>query len=403
MKNLKMYRSFSLILIITFLCMFLLVFFQDTTIFNRYRNISTIDEQQLYLFQTNSSKDLYEQKNYNNFYSTLVENEVLNHEYHTMSIMSLDYTNELKQGLVFDLVFTDGKLFSSQYIERRGNNVSLGISVEEVKMKKGKVWSSEIIGGIANGVILSERSSLLLFGRKNSIGEIVRVPMGEEKIIELMVQGIVSNSNFENSLRKEIGQEVVSLVVYLSNIHLSSLQDSSYLLNVSIFDVEKPKYYATLKTNAGIDYLSGYRIQNLYKIERISRITSAMILISIVTLISTLNLYASLKSIMIQRMEEIGIMRSVGASNKQIVLLFFIESSILMLLSIIVAMVLSLFLMSCFVLSQRKFNYYYVFYIYRSSIIMLGGLVLLQTIICSVIASFQAIQIKIVDALRKNY
>jgi putative ABC transport system permease protein len=206
-----------------------------------------------------------------------------------------------------------------------------------MKIVAGRDFSKEFPSD-SSSIILNERAAKL-FGFKNPIGEEVQVFEGtpdntidEKKIKTLRIIGIVQNFNWE-SLHTDIG----SLSMYLgeSNDRISfrfNPEETKHALKVM------EDKWREINPDYPFDYtFMDQSFAQMYAAEsRTGRIITSFAVLAI--LIACLGLFALAAFITEQRSKEIGIRKVMGASERNIIVLFSREFTYLVLIAFLLSL-----------------------------------------------------------------
>jgi putative ABC transport system permease protein len=127
------------------------------------------------------------------------------------------------------------------------------------------------------------------------------------------------------------------------------------------------------------------------------------IIMLVVMIISGINIFGTMAGLIAERKNEIGIKKAMGASDFDIMIGFFIENIISVFKAIVVAAGITSTLAIIYAIYQRHilFNDYQIA-IYPATVILLLSYILSSTLGFSLIPSYKASRINIIDTIRAN-
>ena len=271
-----------------------------------------------------------------------------------------------------------------------------------------------------NSVILSESIASKYFGDTNPLGETITV----ENRHELQVTGVFSNlpqnSHFTSSITSEGSFEMIASTGALVRIGDFDPQGSwtsissnnvTYILlpeggDAQEFEQSLDIIYAKYLNDEAKEYISGFglrplRNMNLFIWETtgIPALAAIRLLGLMILLIAGLNYTTLAAARGLSRLREVGLRKSIGAARGQLIFQFLIESIVIALIALIIAVALmKLLIPSIGQLIGRPFSFQLL-----NSPATLGSLLLLALVTGLFAGGYPALvisRVRITDALR---
>lgn len=263
--------------------------------------------------------------------------------------------------------------------------------------------AGNIIIGLQAALELSSRINDTLYTISFNNLERIVTSFSFPRTKELRVAGIFETNNKE----------------YDNSYIFSSLTDAQNILGVGnkitgyeirLKDITKAD---AVKSLLGKRLGNNYRVyswfdlhKELYSVMLIER-WSAYIILSLIIAVATFNILGSLTMTVIEKKKDIGVLRSIGVSDKSVLRIFMFEG----ILVGTIGTVLGLFLGLALVFLQKEFNFYpldptkYIIdampvVLRLSDILVVAGMSMLLTFLASLYPAKRAVRISVLDAVR---
>jgi len=172
-----------------------------------------------------------------------------------------------------------------------------------------------------------------------------------KKPLKVIVSGIfqTNNQSYDNYYAyssNRVGRK-------LFNSKLNSCTSIDIKLN-SIDDLNKTKNKLKKLLNSDVDILTWYDLhRDLYQVMDLERIL-AFVVLSLIIFIAVFNILASLSMVVVEKRQDIGVMKSMGASQSQIKNIFILQGLLIGLISTALGTLLGL----AFCYGQIKFSWF---------------------------------------------
>lgn len=275
----------------------------------------------------------------------------------------------------------------------------------------GRNFNSSEIKGYESAAMITESSSLLLFGKKNSVSEVLKTyDDGVEKqykIVAILNDSYYSATKFENFRNSNTLAEPISLAIYTPFANTSYSQIGIYNFsilyansNTSLLDFQKSNILDNYFINSSFTTISFANYEETYRstLSSFKNTYVPFFVILIVGEIVTLSIFFffSLK----ERVTEIGIRKALGAQNSHIVMQFIMENFILAFSVSLVGCILGMLAYTIYLLNVNIGKFFIFSEISIFPILMVFILSVMIMMLLSILPGLIAQKIKIIDALR---
>ena len=256
---------------------------------------------------------------------------------------------ELSEGLTGSYQIKNGRAYANVTVQ--GANPGYA-TVEDLKIKTGRFISDNEMIAQRRVCVMSDKAATAIFGKKNPIGESVRV-YGDEGVLEFTVIGTYeyepSPYSMSNTSEKDLNTNLFIPISTLKN-NWTAKRNYDYISVKLRGDADLQN--ATDKFNQfwEKEYRSNkeWRVnaQNMQSMvdESLSMMSTMSIVISVIGAISLLVGGIGVMNIMLvsvtERTHEIGIRKALGAKDGQIMLQFVTEAMILSMVGGIIGIIL---------------------------------------------------------------
>ena len=220
-------------------------------------------------------------------------------------------------------------------------------------------------------IFLSEKLAKKYFGNENPVGKLMVLNAVNDTQIELLVGGVVKNYPLNNTFTFD----ALLRTENFADIHRIAVDNWAYWRNPSVFfEVSNPENIAQInkeldkykklrnevKTDMVVDayelipFKSSYDSQDDIRMSATNHrigITPLVIFISmalLILLIACFNLTNTSIAMTARRLKEVGVRKTVGAARMQIILQFFLETTLIIVISLLVGLMMAQFIVPAF-------------------------------------------------------
>ena len=391
-RNLKSYLLLSVTIVLSFTVLLIYLIYVDSNTYNTYKEIFASDENISIVYDGTSmnSKKI-------NTLSDMISSNIEDAYYYTY--FSTAVTDKRLDNLNLSVTFIpDGnrpvyrEITVGDYNSTKKVNLIQGI--EEFDLKD-------------NEAVISE-SYYLALGKKE-LPFYTEIPIeninGENMYYSIKVVGIVEN--FEN-YNEEIyyndnGQLTGTGKIYVSmdlidNYDLNDIVISNF--NIFIYSDEGELIEDYAKQLDLVSHNTKSAQIEARKAIQLQKQTKIFVTIMLLVILGV-NMFSSLANVISKREFEIGVKRALGASKRDIIIQFLIESITIMVIDFIVSISLSADLFICYKWIYEKMNQVnWIVDISSYSVIMYLICCSSITILFSFILAYNATQVEVIDQLK---
>ncbi len=263
--------------------------------------------------------------------------------------------------------------------------------------------SGDIIIGLPAALELSSQiNDTLLTISFNNLENIV-TSFSFPRIKPLRVTGIfeTNNKEYDNSY-------IFASLKYAQNILGMGNRISGYELRLKdINEADEVKQELQSKLSEGYAVYTWFDLhKDLYSVMLIER-WSAYIILSLIIAVATFNILGSLTMTVIEKKKDIGVLRSLGVSDKSVLRIFMFEGILVGTIGTFIGLILGLTV----VYLQKEFNFYpldptkYIIdampvVLRISDIVVVAGMSMLLTFLASLYPARRAVKVRVLDAIR---
>lgn len=397
--NVKKKRYYGVFAMICLIFIFVLsyVIYQDTLLFHSFKNADQVKDSYISI-NINSEHDTLTRYKTQQLINRLQLNDSQYiHEYivqHEFQSVYLDQRNKL---IPIKNSFVDASFFSKPVIHESSTNY-----IETVSILYGRNFDLLEANNKVNVALISESTSLRLFPNvQESIGKEIKVNIRDD-IVKFIVIGVVNDFSYRKS-QFNSSDQIIPLEFYLplSWYKEVSNQESINVNRYVVYESNNPKEINDLIQlqnieNAQTTYLYKY----FANVTRNRIMEQYMQILGMIAFVSSVSIYSMFVVIVNYRKEEIGIKQAIGASKNDIFKEFFAETFIIMSLCFVLALAISLFLVSWYIIVKRSEIFDLSIFVRTDTIFLICGFVLLLISSISAILAYQATNVGIVDSIR---
>ena len=230
--------------------------------------------------------------------------------------------------------------------------------------------------------------SLQINGKMYTIDSFVNGYYGYDDLVYMSDKDFINiskslgNGNYKYGLQEKSTYNTDTTIDgskgYYAAIHLSDVNKGTNYINEHFKRVKLEVVNNFYVYNA-MDVYSTYSPKDLYNVaiapvrtSMISALTSIVIMLGIMSLC----IYFAMKASLLSKIKEIGIYRALGVSRKNITFRFFIESIVLVALTVLIGFIISVFLINYLGSSSVVFkgNFYLPFWYALVILVFMGGI-----------------------------
>jgi ABC-type antimicrobial peptide transport system permease subunit len=319
------------------------------------------------------------------------------HEYIVQQEFQSVYLDQSNKLIPIKNSFVDASFFSKPVIHESSTNY-----IEIVSILHGRNFDLLEVNHKVNVALISESTSLRLFPSvQESIGKEIKVNIRDD-IVKFIVIGVVNDFSYRKS-QFNSSDQIIPLEFYLpfSWYKEVSNQESINVNRYVVYESNNPKEINDLIQlqnieNAQTTYLYKY----FANVTRNRYMEQYMQILGMIAFVSSVSIYSMFVVIVNYRKEEIGIKQAIGASKKDIFKEFFVETFIIMSLCFVLALAISLSLISWYIIVKRSEIFDMSIYVRTETVFLICGFVLLLISSISAILAYQATNVGIVDSIR---
>lgn len=397
--NVKKKRYYGVFAMICLIFIFVLsyVIYQDTLLFHSFKNADQVKDSYISI-NINSEHDTLTRYKTQQLINRLQLNDSQYiHEYivqHEFQSVYLDQRNKL---IPIKNSFVDASFFSKPVIHESSTNY-----IETVSILYGRNFDLLEANNKVNVALISESTSLRLFPNvQESIGKEIKVNIRDD-IVKFIVIGVVNDFSYRKS-QFNSSDQIIPLEFYLplSWYKEVSNQESINVNRYVVYESNNPKEINDLIQLQNIENAqTTYLYKCFANVTRNRIMEQYMQILGMIAFVSSVSIYSMFVVIVNYRKEEIGIKQAIGASKNDIFKEFFAETFIIMSLCFVLALAISLFLVSWYIIVKRSEIFDLSIFVRTDTIILICGFVLLLISSISAILAYQATNVGIVDSIR---
>lgn len=373
-KNVVPYRNASVTIVTGFIVLFVFLFISETTTVNQtYRHINLPANQLIMKVPdvSDTSMDAIQSKKLIsdllvkfNAQQTITTTEASKTYRHTTST------------LIFVEHFVDIEFLSAA----RTNSLTSGSDVIMMNLIEGERFNQ--INSKQTSIIIGEEAKTALFGQQNAVGQSILIPLNGVEV-PFTVIGVVQTKALPTSRNSRLISSFQYVDVYLPKEHVLLANSDQEIEYCFMFDTDD---YASVKST-NQKFIS-YDTNKLIAVAKMRVKTNTEQLFTsfiIILLIIQMNIYSSLSNVLNEREHEFETRFAIGASIPQIFLLVFLETSIIHLVCVILALLLSYTLISVYSIGVIITGGFFIPLITTPAINLITCILLSQSIVFGVI------------------
>ncbi len=373
------------------------VIYQDTLLFHSFKNADQVKDSYISI-NINSEHDTLTRYKTQQLINRLQSNDSRYiHEYIVQQEFQSVYLDQSNKLIPIKNSFVDASFFSKPVIHESSTNY-----IEIVSILHGRNFDLLEVNHKVNVALISESTSLRLFPSvQESIGKEIKVNIRDD-IVKFIVIGVVNDFSYRKS-QFNSSDQIIPLEFYLpfSWYKEVSNQESINVNRYVVYESNNPKEINDLIQlqnieNAQTTYLYKY----FANVTRNRYMEQYMQILGMIAFVSSVSIYSMFVVIVNYRKEEIGIKQAIGASKKDIFKEFFVETFIIMSLCFVLALAISLSLISWYIIVKRSEIFDMSIYVRTETVFLICGFVLLLISSISAILAYQATNVGIVDSIR---
>lgn len=288
----------------------------------------------------------------------------------------------------------NGVYVSGVMIEGVRNEDAIKVMEIDKKITIGKADLNDMTGVIVGKELLLQLGA--------NIGDKIKVISSENKDIEFTITGAFQSGFYD--------YDSAMIILPLQSVQIMTESDDIVTeINVKIEDIHSAEKTAEeIKTVIGSDFKTktwGEANKNLLDALRLEK-SVMVLLLSLIVVIACFVVGVILNTIVREKTRDIGIMRSMGFSSKNIMNIFLIEGTILGFIGIVLGVILSAILI--YILEnysmQLPLDIYYLdklpFEISLNEIGVISGVTFIIILVSSIFPAYRAARLKPVEALK---
>lgn len=234
----------------------------------------------------------------------------------------------------------------------------------------------------------------------------IEIPISSKKegkrYYSFKVIGVCKDSKYDYSFYTEENNIVAQfdLFISLNNFEDVILEDTEKYITVYS---EHPQKVNNIFSNLGVVYGSVYEDKiNMYERMSSETVVKTSIAISLLFLLG-INLYSSFNNALNERKFEIGVRRAIGASKKSIIIQFFTEGMIVMLMDVVISTVLAFIIMAVYKIYMFYFaSTKWIININKCSITIYLCCCLFLTLVFSIIFAIKSTSVQVTKYLKSE-
>lgn len=387
-RNFRSYSLLSITIFISFTILFSFLAFVDSNTYNKNKEIFSVSPDVIMLYGGESDDDTITTR-YNALINQMSKiKDTYYYQYYEQSV-TLGQFDEMSVSIKYI-----PSNMSTFYIH--GNTCFNKVFVQE-----------------NNTFCLNKNEAIIEIGLYNKLKNlfkdedmVLNIPVYDKQGISYYIQckvvGTCERSKMTGASENSEEMPYQSSDIFISQETLKAGSISASNRNMLVYSPEVPRVLQ-MATNLGI----GCNSQYIYQQEATEKIRATLkekyvILLAIVIILG-INLYGCMKNVLYDRYFEIGVKRAIGIKKCMIVVQFFIEGIIVMIVNLIMSLLLSGSLLLLYKLCMLKFkNEQWTIFISQYSIMSYGISCLLIMIIVCVLLAYQAVNFEIVKYLKEE-
>lgn len=397
--NVKKKRYYGVFAMICLIFIFILsyVIYQDTLLFHSFKNADQVKDSYISI-EVNSEHDTLTRYKTQQLINRLQLNDSRYvHEYIVQQEFKSVYLDQSNKLIPIKNSFVDASFFSEPVIHESGRNY-----IEIINILYGRNFDLLEVNNKVNVALISESTSLRLFqNAQESIGKEIKVNISDD-IVSFIVIGVVNDYSYRMSLFNS-GEQIIPLEFYLP-VSWYKKDLNHEFKNVNRYVVYESNNPKVINDLIQLQNIENARTTYLYKyfanVSRNRIMEQYMQILGMIAFVSSVSIYSMFVVIVNYRKEEIGIKQAIGASKKDIFKEFFAETFIIMSLCFVLALAISLFLLSWYIIINRSEIFVISIFVRPDTVFLICGFVLLLISSISAILAYQATNVGIVDSIR---
>ena len=371
--NKKKYLFLSITITISVVLLFGYIIVEDSTMFNRYKELLPLKDDISVVLGNDDGKDLIKMRD------ILRKSKSINYGY-----TYCEQQQVLKQygNLNVQIQFIPNTIFE--------HYVFSGNYLKKVLFEKDNVH-------IADDEIIVEKNFYDYLNKHNINTIMLPISIEKGKKIVKKVK-VIGYCIVDDELLKKDNLSVEYSYIFASN---SLLKETNQCVNYKtlLFSDDRNEL-EKIQTQYNLDIYSIKYYKENAKQEMLNKVKSKFVLLIIIYFLLSINLYSSFSNCLSSRKYEIGVMRAIGISRKNIIKQFFFEGMVITILNVIISVWIGLFLVIVFKCLFAESGW--IIYMSKYSVFDFLGISIFLCLFYSVLFAYKTTKVDILENLRNE-